>query len=90
MCKTDHGAAELRHGVDGNVEKLASQRCISMHNDSIRRVKDGKRVKVADWIHRQLASISNFNAVLDQETINLSPFATTDSASDLVIGIENR
>jgi len=88
--KRDLEAAELRHGVDGNVEKLANQRCISMHNDSIRRVKDKKQVKVADWIHRQLASISNFHAVLDQETINLSPLATTDSASDLVIGIENR
>jgi len=64
--KTAHGVAELRHGVDSNVEKLANQRCISMHNDFIRRVKDGKRVKVGAWIHRQLASISIVHAVLEE------------------------
>jgi len=55
-----------------------------------RRVKDGKRVKVGAWIDRQLASISIFNAVLDQETIDVSHLATTDSAGDLVISIANR
>jgi len=58
--KTGHGVAELRHGVDSNIEKLANQHCISTHNDFIRRVKDGKRFKVGAWIYRQLASISIF------------------------------
>ena len=58
--KTGHGVAELRHGVDSNIEKLANQRCISTHNDFIRRVTDGKRFKVGAWIYRQLASISIF------------------------------
>ena len=88
--KTAHGVAELRHGADSNIEKLADQRCISMHNDFIRRVKDGKRVKVGAWIHRQLTSISIFHAVLEQETIDVSLLATTDSASDLVTRIANR
>ena len=59
-----------------------------MHNDVIRRVKDGKQVKVGAWIDRQLASISIFNTV--QETIDVSHLATTDSAGDLVISIANR
>jgi len=88
--KTGHGVAELRHCGDSNIEKLANQRCISMHNDFIRRVKDGKRFKVGAWIYRQFASISMFHAVLDQETIDLSFMATTDSACDLVICIANR
>ena len=62
----------------------------AMHNDVIRRVKDGKRVKVGAWIDRQLASISIFNTVLDQETIDVSHLATTDSAGDLVISIANQ
>ena len=61
-----------------------------MHNDVIRRVKDGKRVKVGTWIDRQLANISMFNTVLDQETIDVSHLATTDCADDLVISIANR
>ena len=44
--KTGHGVAELRHGVDSNIEKLANQRCMSTHNDFIKRVKDWKRFKV--------------------------------------------
>ena len=88
--KTGHGVAELRHGVDGNIEKLANQHCISTHNDFIRRVKNEKRFKVGAWIYRQLASISMFHAVLDQETIDVSFLATTDSACDLVICIANR
>ena len=88
--KTAHGVAELRHGVDGNIEKLADQRCISMHNDFIGRVEDGKRVKAVAWIYRQLTRISIFHAVLEQETIDVSFLATTDSASDLVISIANR
>jgi len=44
--KTAHGVAELKHGVDSNIEKLANQRSISMHTDFIWSVKDGKRVKV--------------------------------------------
>ena len=62
----------------------------AMHNDVIRRVKDGKRVKVRVWIDRQLASISIFNTVLDQETIDVSHLATTNSAGDLVISIANQ
>ena len=58
--KTAHVVAELRHGVDSNIEKLANQRSISTHNDFIRRVKDEKRFKVGAWIYRQLASISIF------------------------------
>ena len=40
--KTAHGVAEVRHGVDSNLEKLANQCFTSMHNDFIRLVKDGK------------------------------------------------
>ena len=64
--KTAHGVAELRHGVNSNVEKLTNQRCLSEQNSFIKRVKDGKQVKVGAWIHWQLASISVFHAVLDQ------------------------
>jgi len=88
--KTTHGGAELRHGVDSNIEKLANQRCISTHNEFIRRVKDGKRFKVGAWIYRQLASISMVHAVLDQEMIDVSLLATTDSVCDLVISIADR
>jgi len=49
--KATHGGAELRHGVDSNIEKLANQRCTSTHNDFTRRVKDGKRFRVGAWIH---------------------------------------
>ena len=38
--KTAHGVAELKHGVDSNVEKLANQRSISIHTDFIWSVKD--------------------------------------------------
>jgi len=65
--KTAHGVSELKYGVDSNVEKLENQCCISMHNDLIRRVKDGKRVKVGSWIFRHLASIHIFHAILNQD-----------------------
>ena len=88
--KTAHGEAELRHVIDSNVEKLANQCCISMHNDFVRRVEDGKQAKVGAWIYRQLASINIFHAVLDQETIDVSLLATTNCTGDLVISIANR
>jgi len=88
--KTAHGVAELRHSVDSNVEKLAHQSCRPKHNDFIRHVKDGKQVKAGAWIHRQLASISIFHAVLDQQTIDVSLLATTNSAGDLVMSIANQ
>ena len=37
-----HGVAELSHGVDSNVEKLANQRSMSIHSDFIRQACQGR------------------------------------------------
>jgi len=68
--KRAHGVAELRHGVYSDVEKLANQRCISMHNDFIRRVKDVKRVKVEPGF------ISSLQALAFGQERHAMPFLT--------------
>jgi len=103
--KTAHGVFELRHGVDCNVKKLANQRCTSMRNDFIRRVKDGKRAKVGTCVHRQLSSIFQqarekdgenriFDEVTPVATLRVLPIVKLDktctNADDRMILVRHR
>jgi len=75
----------LWHGIDSNVEKLPDECSISMHNEFVGGVENGERVQVGACIHRQLARVGMFHAILDEETMDVGLLTARNCTSELTI-----